>query len=225
MAFKLKHAAISIIVINVVIFMAQMVLGSWFIEMFLLVSAEVVQRPWILLTSMFLHADPAHLLFNMYALFIFGPLIEQRIGAKRFLIAYFASGLLAAALSTFFYTRALGASGAIMGILGITIVLMPDLRVLLFFAIPMSLRTAGIIFAAIDIIGVFTPGGGVANIAHLVGLGVGLLYGYYLLRQRKGYQKRFMRHSYAAQPRRAAASSTIELSQEDIDDYLKHGRL
>jgi len=69
----------------------------------------------------------------MYALLIFGPLIESKIGSKRFIMIYFISGLLAGIGSTFFYAKALGASGAIMGILGVTIVMMPNLRVLLFF--------------------------------------------------------------------------------------------
>jgi len=202
--------------INVAIFVLQIFTGSWFTESFMLISKDVFTRPWILLTSMFLHADLSHLLFNMYALLMFGPLLEQRIGKKRFIFIYLLSGILAALISTLFYERALGASGAIMGMLGVIIMLLPDLPVLFFFFIPMSLRTAGIIFALIDIFGIFVPSG-IANIAHLVGLGCGIIYGFYLLKQKRLFRRRF-----TAKPH---LESTIELSEKDIDDYYKHGRL
>ncbi|NQV09095.1 rhomboid family intramembrane serine protease [Candidatus Woesearchaeota archaeon] len=215
MKIKFQSAVIPIIIANIVVFVLQLVLGTGFTESFMLISKEVFMRPWILVTSMFLHANINHLLFNMYALFIFGPLIEQRIGKKRFLFIYFLSGIVAALISTFFYHSALGASGAIMGILGVTIMLLPDLQVLLFFFIPMSMRTAGVIFALIDIFGIFVPSG-VANIAHLVGLSLGIIYGYYLLKQKKAFKKRFERKVH---------TNSIEMGKDDINDYLRHGKL
>lgn len=211
---KLKDAVIPIIVANILIFLLQIFVKG-LTENFMLVSSDVLARPWILVTSMFLHGSPAHLLFNMYVLFIFGPLIQQRIGAKRFLIIYFLSGILASLFSVPFYDAALGASGAIMGILGVTIVLLPNLKVLFFFFIPMSLRTAGIIIAIIDLLGVFYPSG-TANIAHLVGLACGLIYGYMLLKRRKGFAKRF------SGPRRKTG---IDLDDRDVDDYIRYGRI
>ncbi|RMF55096.1 rhomboid family intramembrane serine protease [Candidatus Woesearchaeota archaeon] len=222
MRFKVQNAAIVIVVVNILFFILQQVLGSRFTEAFILVSKDAFARPWILLTSMFLHANSTHLLFNMYALFVFGPLIEQRIGSKRFLFVYFLSGIVAALASIPFYPRALGASGAIMGILGVTIMLMPDLRVLLFFMIPMSLRTAGIIFALIDIFGIFVPNG-VANIAHLAGLGCGLGFGYYLLRKKKDFTRKFVERPKKA--KMYGNEVSIELSDEEIDDYIRYGRL
>ncbi|MFO8015687.1 MAG: rhomboid family intramembrane serine protease [Candidatus Woesearchaeota archaeon] len=175
---------------------------------------------------MFLHAGPAHLLFNMYVLFIFGPLVEDRIGSRRFLLVYLLSGLIAALLSTFFYEAALGASGAIMGIIGVTIMILPDLQVLFLFAIPMSMRTAGIILAAVDIFGIFTPTG-VANIAHLAGMGTGLLYGFYLVSKRKKFRKRFNESPEKNKSRRAgrAGGHEPDMSHDDLDEYLKYGRI
>ena len=228
MKIKIKDAVIPLVLINIAVFILQATLGSWFTEMFLLASQDVLSRPWILLTSMFLHGGTSHLLFNMYALFIFGPLIEQRIGVKRFVFIYFLSGIFAAIMSTFFYSRALGASGAIMGIIGVTIMLFPNLRVLLFFFIPMSLRTAGIIFALVDILGVFVPSG-VANIAHLVGLGCGLVFGYYLIQKKKQFTKRFTKKSHNPKKRTihhiSAHNKNIEMSKDEIEDYIQHGRL
>lgn len=183
--FGIQSAVSFLIIINVIMFFLQILLGASFTES-LMLTKDIFRRPWILVTSMFLHGGIAHLFFNMYALFLFGSLIEQRIGTKKFLIAYFLSGIFASFVSSFFYDAALGASGAIMGILGMVIVMMPDLPVLLFFVIPMTMRTAGIIFALMDIFGLF-HNTGIGNIAHLTGLAIGLIYGYYL--KKKGIGK------------------------------------
>ena len=210
MKFEIRTAVIPLAVVNVIIFVLQIILGTNFTNSFILVSSDVFTRPWILLTSMFLHAGINHILFNMYALLIFGQILEQRIGAKRFLFVYLLSGLIAAFLSSFFYERALGASGAIMGVIGALIILMPNLRLLLFFAVPMPLWIAGIIYAAIDLFGIFFPSG-IGNIAHLVGMGCGLLYGLYLKKQTKKFYKKF--------------TSKRHLESEDVEDYLKTGRI
>ncbi|MCD4666859.1 rhomboid family intramembrane serine protease [archaeon] len=186
-SFLFGNVVTILLAINVLAFILQWIIPG-FTDLFVLVSKDVLARPWILLTSMFLHGSLPHLLFNMYALFIFGSLIEQKIGSKRFSFVYFLSGILASLLFTVLMpsSAALGASGAVMGILGVTIMLMPDLRVLFFFFIPMSLRTAGIVFILIDVLGAFGIGiPGIANVAHLAGVAVGLIYGYYLLKNRK----------------------------------------
>lgn len=210
MNFQIKTAVFPIVIITVIIFILQIIFGNDFTTSFVLISKDVFTRPWILLTSIFLHGSPMHLVFNMYALAMFGPLLEQKIGAKRFLFVYLASGLIASFLSSFFYTSALGASGAIMGMLGVLIILMPDLRLLLFFVIPAPLWLAGIIFALLDLFGVFFPSN-VGNIAHLVGLGVGLLYGLYLKKHSRTYHKKF--------------SSKSHLDKEDLEEYFRSGRI
>ena len=54
-----------------------------FTEQFVLVSAEVVGRPWTLITAIFLHGDLQHLLFNMFALVLFGMILESIVGRKK----------------------------------------------------------------------------------------------------------------------------------------------
>jgi len=212
---RVRSVVLPLVIVNVVIFLLQILLGQWFTDAFLLNANDWFLRPWILLTSAFLHGGVWHLAFNMYALFIFGPLIEQRIGPKRFLIVYLIAAVLAGFGSTFFYERALGASGAVMAVLGLAIVLLPHLRVLFFFFIPMSLRTAGIIFALLDLAGVFGYGvPGIANIAHLVGLAIGVGYGIYLIKQKKKHTRKF-----------SGPRQTIELSKDDVDHYFKYGRI
>lgn len=240
--FRLRNTAIILIGLNIAFFFLQQVV-SGFTENLMLVSSDVFYRPWILLTSMFLHGSGGHLFFNMYALFLFGTLIEQRVGTKRFLMLYFASGILAGLGFAAFQElilgstgAALGASGGMMGVLGITIVLLPHLKVLFLFFIPMSMRTAGIVIALIDLLGVFGVGlRGIANIAHLVGLACGIVYGVYLLKEKSRFHARFTspRRTGAGRGKtRAYSNSTpsdvnrsIELSREELDDYLKHGRL
>ena len=76
---------------------------------------------WRLITVMFLHASLLHILFNMYALYLFGFLIERTLGSLRFLAIYFVAGFLASAASFAFgspFVPAVGASGAIFGLLG-----------------------------------------------------------------------------------------------------------
>jgi membrane associated rhomboid family serine protease len=75
---------------------------------------------WRLFTAMFVHFGPVHLLFNMWALMIFGPAIEGRYGKARFFALYFAAGLLADGFSLSFGRLGIraGASGAVFGILG-----------------------------------------------------------------------------------------------------------
>jgi uncharacterized protein len=207
---KIKSVVYPIIFINIGVFILQLVLGSWFTDLLVLKQFDIMARPWTLLTSMFLHGGFNHILFNMYVMFMFGPFVEQRIGPKRFLMVYFISGLLAAFVSQFIYPAALGASGAIMGMIGVMIILLPKLRILFFFIIPMPLWIAGIVIAVIDIFGVFVPNG-TANVAHLVGMGLGLLFGLYYKSKRKKFHKRFHKKKH--------------MDEDDIDEYVRSGRI
>jgi len=225
---KIQSAVMPILAVNVIFFILQIAVPR-FTETFVLVSNEILTRPWILLTSMFLHGGVGHLFINMYILFMFGTLIERKIGTKRFLFIYFLSGILASLGFVAFQElimktsgAALGASGAIMGILGVTIMLLPHLRILFLFFIPMSLRTAGIIFVIIELFGMFGIGiPGIANSAHLVGLICGLIYGFYLLKQKGKFKKRFVRRP----PSSINYEQNIHMDDKDIDDYVRYGRL
>jgi uncharacterized protein len=234
---KKFSATLYLIIINVVLFIIQAVtggVGGWFTQLFVLRNIEhTLIAPYTLITSMFLHADFGHIFFNMYVLLLFGSLIERLIGTKRFLFAYFGAGTIAALVSSMFMTQgasALGASAAIMGITGITIVLLPNLQILFFFIIPMSMRTAGIIIAAIDFFGMFNPNSTTGNFAHLLGLGAGMLFAMYIKKQSKKYKEKM--HKVSKIPahklksmNRNTYEKTIEMTDEDMDNYFKHGRI
>jgi membrane associated rhomboid family serine protease len=96
--------------------------------------ATFPSQPWTAITSMFLHAGIAHLFLNGLALFMFGPLLESIVGGRRFLLLYFAAGIagsllyyLLVALGISPPIPALGASGAIFGVLGMLAVLRPNM--------------------------------------------------------------------------------------------------
>lgn len=206
---RLRSVVLPIIAATSFFFFLQIFVRG-FTQSFMLVSGGLLSRPWILLTHMFLHGGLSHLIFNMYGLLMFGTLLEQRIGPSRFLALYLSSGLAAGFVSSFFYDSALGASGAIMGILGALIILMPELKVLFLYFIPMPLWMAGIVWALMDTLGVIFPGS-VGSIAHLVGMGSGLLYGLYLRRHKRRFTARFLGREH--------------LTEADIDEYLRSGRI
>lgn len=84
-----------LLIINVIMFVATMLIGeAQFFDLFALHYPEnKVFEPWQIVTHMFMHGGFKHLLFNMFALWMFGTAVEQRLGSKKFLILYFAAGL------------------------------------------------------------------------------------------------------------------------------------
>jgi hypothetical protein len=207
MAKRRMSATLVLVALNIIIFIFQVATKNSFTETFVVHKGDLFTAPWTLVTSMFLHANILHIFINMWVLFMFGMVVEQRIGTKRFVFIYMVSGILASIASSLIYPAALGASGAIMGILGVAIILMPDLRVILVI-IPMSLRTAGIILALSDIFGILP---GVAHAAHLAGLASGLLYGLILKDKRKKFDRKFHSKTY--------------MDHDDIEEFIRSGRI
>jgi membrane associated rhomboid family serine protease len=156
---------------------------QWY-ELFTLTTAHP-EYVWTWVVSVFAHGGPTHLLFNGIALYFFGPIVERQVGSKKFTALFLASGMVAGlaqvglGLATGEAVRVLGASGALMAIMGVLSITSPDLKVLLFFFIPMSIRTLTILFAAFSLFAVASGSilGGVAHFAHLTGLFIGLWYG------------------------------------------------
>ncbi len=126
---------------------------------------------------MFLHGGGGHLLYNMFALLLFGFILERLIGSKRFLFVFFVSGIIGNLIGVNFYNSSLGASGAIYGILGCIIILRPMMMVWAFGVI-VPIFVAGIFWIIGDIMGVFGFGDeGVGRFAHLGGIFVGFVMG------------------------------------------------
>lgn len=141
---------------------------------------------WQLFTYGFLHSiqDPWHILLNMVTLYFFGTMLEGMIGTRRFLLAYLSAQLVGA----FFFlvpgilsggtTPAIGASGAVYGIMVAMATLRPRQLVLVFF-IPVALGVLALVFLGITLLGAaldWKSGHG-SGVAHLVHLG-GMVYGF-----------------------------------------------
>ena len=148
----------------------------------------VMQRPWTLVTHMFVHANFDHLFWNMLFLFFFGVELERRVGETRFLEIYMLSGLAAAFGQMLVSTGTLlGASGALYGVLGCLAIIAPQIRILLFFIIPLRIQYAVVLFAFMDFLGMMGTGDSIAHAAHLTGLLVGLAFGYMMRNQPQVY--------------------------------------
>lgn len=158
-------------------------------------EANNLLHVWSYVTSVFAHSPEglAHVAFNSLVLYFFGPQLERVTGSKRFSLLFLGSGIIASAATALVYTQlpvmtgSLGASGAVLGVLGALAVLNPSMRVMLLIPpVPVSLQTlVGIIVAAsVLFIAIGAPFAfGINHIAHLVGLLVGLGYGYRLKQQ------------------------------------------
>ena len=169
-----------IIFITCLVFFYQVLFNSELIYLGAIIGSATFSEPWRLITHMFLHSDFNHLFFNMFALFFFGGLLERRIGSRNFAIVYFLGGLIAAIGGAFVYNLAIGASAAVMAVIGATIIFFPNKEVLLFF-FPFRLWQVGFIYVAFDLIGAFGVNN-VANFAHLLGFFYGIAFGYFYLK-------------------------------------------
>lgn len=136
-----------------------------------------------LITSMFMHADPLHLIGNVLILYLIGLPLEERIGSKNWGIIYFASGIAATLLFFLFHMSSvsylLGASGAIFGIGGALLVLYPKDRIPMLLG-PIFTSQApvwlavGIMFVTETILVMLVMDDGVAHIAHIGGIVCGI---------------------------------------------------
>jgi len=135
------------------------------------------ETPWILITAMIVHLDLAHLLQNMVALAIFGTFLESVIGPGRLFSVYFLSGVTGNLAALIFYPQSmsLGASGAIMGMVGALTILRP--KAAIWFGTPLPVIFLSAIFIITDTAGLFVPSG-IGNAAHLAGFFAGTALGH-----------------------------------------------
>lgn len=186
----------NLIIINALVWLAQVVLDPrmGLTNYLALYPVDTPYfHPYQIATHMFAHAAYAgrsivfyHILFNMFALWMFGRVLENVWGGKRFLIFYLACGIGAAAvhLGVQYFTgggsAAVGASGAIMGIFAAFAFLFPNTELfILFIPFPIKAKWAVLGLAAIDLFGGFARFSG-DNIAHFAHLG-GALTGFILV--------------------------------------------
>ncbi|MCJ7478724.1 MAG: rhomboid family intramembrane serine protease [Candidatus Nanohaloarchaeota archaeon QJJ-7] len=150
------------------------------------VASDFLLEPWTILTSIFLHnpGDYMHLLNNLFFLAVFGFMLENIVGTRRFLSLYMFTGVFANLSAFVFYpsTPVLGASGAISGIIAALAVIRPR-DVGLFWGVPVPMWAALLGWVVTNLTGAAASGGGIAFEAHLFGLASGALLGLFMRRE------------------------------------------
>jgi membrane associated rhomboid family serine protease len=187
--------AVSVILgINIVVFLAwqasaySIVLRQFMVENFLVSTTHLKHGLfWTLLTSAFSHAELWHLAINMIVLWSFGTLLERLWGTRVFVAFYLVAAVIASAthcaVSSLYLHNddisALGASGAISGLLIVFALYFPHQKILLFFAIPIPALFAALAFIGLDVWGLVAQGHGgglpIGHGAHLGGALAGVL--------------------------------------------------
>ena len=127
-----------------------------------------------MLSSGFLHVDMTHLLFNMMTLWFFAPVVINYMGDFSFLLIYFGSLIFGSLLTMAFHKndygyRAVGASGAVTGVLYSAILLQPDMMLGIFFIIPMPAYLFGILYLLYSIYGMRAKNDNIGHTAHFGG--------------------------------------------------------
>lgn len=127
-----------------------------------------------MVSSGFLHADIGHLAFNMITLYFFAPIVAQSLGVFSFFIIYFASLICGSLLTMVFHGNdnsysAVGASGAVTGVLYSAILMYPDMMLGIFFVIPMPAYIFGIGYLLYSIYGMRAKRDNIGHTAHFGG--------------------------------------------------------
>jgi membrane associated rhomboid family serine protease len=188
-----------LIQINITIFFLWFLLDAQImIDHFLVSTNAIVNgRVWTVITSVFSHNMPLHLLLNMLILYNFGLVLEGYLGGKRFLWLYMLSGLsgslmhcLSSSLLIHDPTlQALGASGAISGLLVFFSLQFPKHLVYLFGLIPIPSLIATLSFIGLDLYGLIKQSHGaglpIGHGAHLGGALMGGIYFFFIWRRRR----------------------------------------
>ncbi len=197
----------NLIMANVIVYIITMISGNFMYEHFsLFYFKPPFFKPFQLVTHMFMHGGFAHILFNMYALFIFGSVLERVWGSQKFLFYYFVTGIGAALIhlgvmalqlrgymadlnagdllaraqiQDILVTPTVGASGAIYGLLLAYGMLFPNnIMQLIFPPVALKAKWFVLIYGAIELmLGLSGRGGDIAHFAHLGGM----IFGFFLI--------------------------------------------
>lgn len=192
----------NLLIINIIGFIAANVLQTRGIDLNDILGLHMPGgdkfQPYQFITHLFMHGSFMHIFFNMFALVSFGSIIERYFGPKRFFAFYFICGIGAGLLyliTSYWEMQplieqygkqaldlpvAVGASGAIYGLLMAFGMLFPDAMVGIFFIIPMRAKYAVLLFGLIELYSGINPSPS-SNIAHFAHIG-GMLFAYILIK-------------------------------------------
>lgn len=180
--WAITRAVKYLLLLNIGVFVLEFLWGPELIRLFGLTPALVKKGCiWQPFTYMFLHGGLLHLLFNMFALWMFGCEIERTWGTREFvkyyLITGIGAGLLTFVLSFNSHIPTIGASGAIFGILVAFALMFPNRLIYLYFLFPVKAKYLVMFFAVLEFVASFRhTSDGIGHFAHLGGMLIGYLY-------------------------------------------------
>lgn len=180
---RMTPIVMRLMIATVAVFIFQIITKNAHIGTFGLIPAKVWGQIalWQLVTYIFLHAGLFHILFNMFALWMFGCELERFWGSKKFLFYYFLTGAGAGFTVILFTPKStiptIGASGAIFGILLAYGLTFPNRIIYLYFLIPIKAKHFVLIFGVLELLAIWHySADGISHFAHLGGIAFGLIY-------------------------------------------------
>lgn len=207
--YKSPNLTIFFIIMCIIVFVLEIFSSYYYGENFLnYIFSEyglslqnvLAGRIWVFITSIFLHASPEHLILNIIALFFFGKVVEQQLGRKKFLLAFFISGLIG---DIFVITSSLiglssatvptiGASAAIFGLMGMAMISKPLELIFYPYLIPIPLVLVALIYTLYNIATFLLVLSGqtssdISYISHIGGLLAGLMMGFREEKSKRGF--------------------------------------
>jgi membrane associated rhomboid family serine protease len=174
-------------------------LSSLFVEYGFSIQNLLSKKFWVLLTSIFLHADPEHLVLNMLALFFFGRVVELELGRKKFLLIFFTAsiaGSLSFLVPSFLgyssFGSVIGASAAIFGLMGAAMLVKPLEFVFYPYLIPIPLILVAMLYTLYNIasfllVAANLGDSSISYISHIGGLAAGMIFGFREEGSKKGF--------------------------------------
>jgi len=230
-----------LLVANLLVYLLQVTVfvDPRFLATFGFAPLTALDHPWTFLTYQFLHAGLLHIAFNLLALFVFGPAVEERLGGATFLAYYLGCGLGGAALSFALMLLLpvhvmVGASAAVYGVMLAYAWFWPDDGIFVFpFPEPVPVKWI-VTFAVVVslVLALFSRHDGVAHLAHLGGFGTGAAFLVLRDRRRRGATRDTAppqgvlvhphpRERHAAEsPPRPPAAAAPDRTQAEVDRLL-----
>ena len=190
---KLPDVTKNLIILNAVVFLATSLNGGLLPILGLYSIFDERFHPYQLVTHLFTHDNFIHIFFNMFTLYMFGRVLENVLGPKRFAMLYFATGLGAVLLNVLLdflqlqgiinfntdvnISFSIGASGAVYGIMVAFAMLFPNTELLIYFIVPLKAKVfiPLLILAEIYMEVSRSPGDNVGHAAHLGGAFIGFI--------------------------------------------------
>ncbi|PZE64504.1 MULTISPECIES: rhomboid family intramembrane serine protease [unclassified Curtobacterium] len=177
-----QKATVVLIAVSVVVWLLDQLSGGFLAQWLAYNSALLPTQPWRIVTVLFVHSSFLHIAFNMWALFIFGRMLENMLGTWRFLALYFIAGIGGSMLVTFLApgTWVVGASGAIFGLFAA------------FFVLQRSLGNNAVsllVVIGLNLVIGFLPGTNISWQAHVGGILAGFVTGFVFARTRNVRQR------------------------------------